>query len=174
MTDAIDVVGRAQGTANRGDLPADALEPGALTMFDDGGVVFTGNGVNSPADVCARIIALEAQHIPELVPFVGVPDAAVYVANNSLAQQNQHLKGQEADTAVPAGKQFYTSGGVDLKALLAPFKNNLDSLRQIVADANVGINSSSTTTGAGIYSKGLGLPVGGEPEGKPSPALNKR
>lgn len=163
MSDQIGQVTRAQGARIGDQLPASALESGALTTFDDGEAVFTGNGVNTPAQVATRLIELESQRDPWFNTFAGAREAGVLVARQSLEQYNPHLKNQSADEPVPQGEQFYSRIGSDLKAMLAPFKENLGALRELVASGATGLGGKSVATGHGVYTQGRNLPVGGEP-----------
>jgi len=174
MSDAISQVKQAAGPRVAGDqLPASALEHGALTLFDDNEVVFTGNGVNSPADVLGRVIEISAQKDEAFMAFVQSRESHIFAAQKALQEQNPQLKGQDPEEAVPAGQQFFARGGADLKSLLAPFKNNLGALRQIVADQRTAMGGRSKATGHGIFSQGLGLPAGGEPPAVASPGIKK-
>jgi len=163
----IQSVVQATGPSIGGKLPKAALEKGALTVFEDGDAVFTGNDSTTCSDVCSRLIQLKAEKDEALGTFVGQPEAGYYTAQQNLLKNNPHLKSKNPDAPVPAGEQFFVRGS-SLKELLAPFKGNLGKLRGIVADAKTGMGGASTTTGAGIHSKGLNLPMSGEPAPQPS------
>jgi hypothetical protein len=174
MSDNITQVQKAGGPRVAGDdLPPSALEHGALTLFDDNEAVFTGNGVTTPTDVMARVIELNADTIDALKVFVDAREAHVFAAQRNLLMHNPHLRGQDAERPVPAGQQFFARGGDDLKALLAPFKNNMGALREMVGDARTGLGGRSTTTGHGVHSRGLDLPMTGEPEPVPTAAAQR-
>ena len=169
-SDQIGQVTRAQGARVDGELPVYALEKGALTTFQDGEAVFTGNGVTTPAEVSARLIQLEAEKDPSLKIFAKTPEAATYVASQSLDRYNPRLRGQTPDEPVPEGEQFYSRVGSDLKTLLAPFKDNIDALRELVASGGPAVGGRSVATGHGVFSEGRRLPSA---KGEPAPVMDE-
>ena len=133
MSNPIGEVKRAEGVRGTGDqLSAAELEKGALTKFDDGKAVFTGNGTTTPADVMSRLIALEVDDDPSMAVFAEGREAALYTASQALITNNPQLEDKNPESPVPVGEQFYANAGDDLKALLAPWKNNLSALRDLV------------------------------------------
>jgi hypothetical protein len=163
MSEKIGQVTRAQEARVGDQLPAYALRSGALTTFEDGEAVFTGNGVNTPAQVADRLIQIEAEKDKSLSVFTQGREAGIFVARQSLELYNPHLKNQNAEEAVPEGQQFYSRVGMDLKAMLAPYKENLGALRELVASGATGLGGKSVATGHGVFSEGRRLPTGGEP-----------
>lgn len=171
MSNQVGSVNNVSGPKISDQLPASALEHGALTIFEDQEVVFTGNGKNTPADVMARVIERQAEAGDgELLYFSKSRDAALHAARHALEKYNPHLKEKDADAPVPAGEQFYAQAGDDLKKLLAPFKNRLDELREVVVQSKTGMGGRNEATGHGVFSQGLDLPVGKEPEPTADPA----
>lgn len=165
MSGPIEQVTRAPGAGVSGDqLPIEARDPGAFTYFEDRQIVLTGNGIATPTDAMRRAMELDAEQDADMEPFAASHDAHVFAAQRNLQQYNPHLKDLGAEQPVPEGQQFYAQAGAELKALLAPFKNNLGALRQLVAESGSAMGGKSRTTGHGVYSQGLGLPVGNEPE----------
>ena len=160
MSQQLSGVTTAQGTRDVQGLDATAKEPGALTMFQDGEVVYTGDGSGTPNQVCARAIELTAQQDAEMRPFVGLQDANTAAARQALAKNNQHLRMTDPNSPVPRGEQFYVQTS-DLKKLLAPFAKNLDKLREFVAaSADGGFEvGGSNKFGGNVRSKGLPLPI---------------
>jgi hypothetical protein len=60
---------------------------------------------------------------------------AAYLDPQESFETPDGLKHMDPEDPIPAGEEFSISGASDLKALLAPFKNNLGQLRQFVADS---------------------------------------
>lgn len=154
-----------------GELPPEALQTGALTFFEDGEVSFAGDGVHTPADVTARVIQRLAESGDlELQPLVNSRDAAVFAAQNALEENNPTLRNQDAEAPVPEGTVFLVQTN-DLKSLLAPFKNRLDELRELVIEGRTGMGGRNQATGHGVFTQGRTLPVGGEPDPDPAEVM---
>lgn len=155
-------VQQVRGAREAGEADATALQPGALTGYENHQWTFTGNGVITPTDVMGRIIEIDAQRQPELTPFVRNQDAARLSAAFMLQRMNAQLPDRSPDSPVPENVQFHATGGPTLKALLAPFANNLDRLREAVAAAGNGDGTvgevGNKMTGR-VRTPGLGLPT---------------
>ena len=135
-------------------------DPGTLTYYNDDTCQFAGNGETTPATVMSNIIQYYAKKDAELQPFVGNRDAASLAALNALDTQNQHLKGLSADDPIPTGELFHANGGNSLKALLAPFVENLDKLKGAVqALENRSLSERDNRYIGRVAPGGLTLPV---------------
>lgn len=156
-------VQNVKGVQNQNEVDQSHLNPGALTGYEDGAWVFTGNGQTTPTQVLQRIIEVESEHEAELQPFRGSQDAARFAALQNLRKAyNQHLDMSGPDAAVPKNEQLNVEGGKSLKQLLAPFKNNIATLRQAVANMagqNSGMAPRNNAVTGNVRSQGLALPI---------------
>jgi hypothetical protein len=165
--------GLNQVTQVRGVQPGavpETGEPSELQVTDEV-ITFTGNGVLTPTDVMSRAIAIYSGRDPTLKQFAATRDAAYLAAHESLAA-NPKLS-RNPDRPIPEGERFVAGGVGDLKALLAPFVNNLGKLRELVADAKTSLGGQSKTTGHGVHSQAKTLPVAatGDAGTEPSPVM---
>lgn len=155
------MVNRVGGARQPGEAQdAAALTPGALTGYDDHEWSFTGNGTTTPTEVMLRVIEIERDREPFLGGFVGSRDAAQLAAQQNLLRANPHLS-RNPNEAVPENQQF-VADTTNLKALLAPFANNLEALRHAVAAAEASAatpESAAARTVGNVASLGLRLPT---------------
>ena len=150
------------------------LEPGTLTKYEDNTFMFTGDGIATPEDIMTRVIDIEGKQDPEVAAFRGQSNMAVMAAIVTIDKYNNHLKqlSQKYDQPIPKRELFHVRGGATLKQMLAPFKDKLPELKNLVRSSSA--SSSSSLSGAGLDKKaqeglnrttgnvtslGLGLPV---------------
>ncbi len=137
-------------------------DPGAFTTFDDGTAIFTGGNGVTFEQAAGHYINNLAEQDTAMQVFANNQNAARFGAQFML-QQNQQFAGKAASSEVPQGEQFQMDG-TKLKDVLKPFANNLDQLRNMVANMSVesgsGMDSATARTIGNARTPARGLPVG--------------
>lgn len=150
---------RVGAASSVGDAAEANLPKGSLTGFDDGSYVGVGNGSITPTTFSKHMIAADAKKDGELQQFADSPDAWAFVAQQNMTTRNRHM-GIGIDDAVPPGDKIFLQGGPTLKQMLAPFKDRLPELRNMLENmGDLGMGGATGRTIGRAPTPGIGIPL---------------